>query len=137
MENVRESHNSISLSSYASTVFIPPGKTLPSPKGRCKLQAVCLDSFPLGSPSCSTWQGHFSVFHVGAIKLVPITTKAKSRICTPVHVLVRSEGEGIVPVQSQGRTQCPSFRWDSLYTWRKGGSKATVRSLLLVPRASP
>lgn len=73
-----------------------------------------------------------------AIKLVLITTKAKSLICTPVQflLLVRDKWYSPSPITELWRlTQHPFFKQNSLYTWKKCHHKPTVRPLLSVPIA--
>lgn len=48
-------HNSIHLVSYSSTVIIIPGTNFHPQRAGINLQAICLVSFPPGSLSYSTW----------------------------------------------------------------------------------
>lgn len=128
MENVRGSHNSIPLSKLHSHSFHPSRKNTSIPKGQGQMA--------LGSPLGSLLAPHGRVtFPSSRWELVPITSKANSHICAPVHFLVLVRGLWHSPSPVPGTDTKPLVRGDS-YTWRKSGYKPPVRSLF-VPRASP
>lgn len=124
MENVRGSHNSIPLSKLHSHSFHSSKKNTSIPTGQGQMV--------LGSPLGSPLAPHGRVtFPSSWWELVPITSKANSHICAPVHFLVLVRGLWHSPSPVPG-TDTKPLVWGDSYTWRK-----VVTSLLSGHSSSP